>query len=136
MDTETLVVFFIILMMIVYYIQLHRNNNLSLNKKFIDNSGHVKPEHLLYDVLKQFSSGDKITLTGQCRVNLYTKDIIDVDSSANLSSTHAGNTLCCAAGLANLEFLTEESFQNELRDKCKYFENNSLLRSYVSLLCL
>jgi len=58
------------------------------------------------------------------------KEIIDCDSSANLSSTHAGNTVCCAAGLANLEFLTEESFQNELREKCEYFEAkcNSLLK--------
>jgi len=58
------------------------------------------------------------------------KEIIDCDSSANLSSTHAGNTLCCAAGLANLEFLTEKSFQKELKDKCEYFESkcNSLLK--------
>ena len=58
------------------------------------------------------------------------EEIIDCDPSANLSSTHAGNTLCCAAGLANLEFLTEESFQNELREKCAYFEAkcNSLLK--------
>ena len=57
-------------------------------------------------------------------------EIIDCDASANLSSTHAGNTLCCAAALANLEFLTEESFQNDLEKKCKYFENkcNSLLK--------
>jgi len=44
-----------------------------------DESGHVKPEHLLYDVLKQFSSGDKVSLTGQCNVNLYSKHIIDVN---------------------------------------------------------
>ena len=58
------------------------------------------------------------------------KEIIDCDSSANLSSTHAGNTLCCAAALANLEFLSEETFQNELKEKCEYFENkcNSLLK--------
>jgi acetylornithine/succinyldiaminopimelate/putrescine aminotransferase len=58
------------------------------------------------------------------------KEIIDCDSSANLSSTHAGNTLCCSAGLANLEFLTEELFQSDLKDKCKYFEDrcNSLLK--------
>tara|TARA_Y100000593_G_C4311446_1_gene338547 strand:- start:715 stop:1965 length:1251 start_codon:yes stop_codon:yes gene_type:complete len=57
-------------------------------------------------------------------------DIIDCDSSANLSSTHAGNTLCCAAGLANLEFLTDSNFQNDLKEKCEYFENkcNSLLK--------
>ena len=43
-----------------------------------DTSGHVKPEHLLYDVLQQYSSGDKVNLVGNCNVNLYTKHIIDV----------------------------------------------------------
>ena len=33
------------------------------------------------------------------------KEIIDADSSANLSSTHAGNAVCCAAGVANINFL-------------------------------
>ncbi len=61
------------------------------------------------------------------------KEIIDCDSSANLSSTHAGNTLCCAAGLGNLEFLNEESFQINLKEKCEYFEEkcNSLLKYNV-----
>ena len=49
-------------------------------------------------------------------------DIIDCDSSANLSSTHAGNTLCCAAGLANLNFLTDEKFQKDFQERAKLFE--------------
>tara|TARA_B100001094_G_scaffold318983_1_gene363209 strand:- start:933 stop:2084 length:1152 start_codon:yes stop_codon:yes gene_type:complete len=50
------------------------------------------------------------------------KEIIDVDSSANLSSTQAGNALCCAAGLANLEYLTDDLFQSNLKKKIKLFE--------------
>ena len=57
---------------------------------------------------------------------LSTSKIIDLDPSANLSSTHAGNALCCAAGLANLEFLSDLEFQN----KIKIFEerSNTLLK--------
>ena len=53
---------------------------------------------------------------------LSTKDIIDIDIKANLSSTHAGNSLCCAAGLANLEFLTDESFQEDFKRRARLFE--------------
>ena len=53
---------------------------------------------------------------------LSTKEIIDIDSSANLSSTHAGNAVCCAAGLANLEYLTDDLFQSNLKKKVKLFE--------------
>ena len=74
MDTETLVIFLILIGFIFYYIQLNRATKPVIK----DESGHVKPEHLLYDVLKQFSSGDKISLEGQCQVNLYPKHIIDV----------------------------------------------------------
>jgi len=49
-------------------------------------------------------------------------DIIDLDMDANLSGTHAGNAICCAASLANLEFLTDETFQDELKHKIEYFE--------------
>tara|TARA_R110000824_G_scaffold96174_1_gene230600 strand:+ start:334 stop:1602 length:1269 start_codon:yes stop_codon:yes gene_type:complete len=49
-------------------------------------------------------------------------EIIDVDLDANLSGTHAGNAVCCAASLANLEFLTDKSFQDDLQPKIEYFE--------------
>jgi 4-aminobutyrate aminotransferase-like enzyme len=49
-------------------------------------------------------------------------DIIDLDLDANLSGTHAGNAICCAASLANLEFLTDSVFQDELKHKIQYFE--------------
>ena len=53
---------------------------------------------------------------------LSTKEIIDIDSSANLSSTHAGNALCCAAGLANLEFLSGDKLQRGFKEKVELFE--------------
>ena len=52
-------------------------------------------------------------------------EIIDVDLNANLSGTHAGNALCCAASLANLQFLTDDTFQLELKQKISYFETRS-----------
>ena len=78
MDTETLVVFFVIIGLIYYYFHLNREHRSIKHVK--DESGHVKPEHLLYDVLQQFSSGDKISLSGTCSVNLYSKHIIDVNT--------------------------------------------------------
>ena len=46
---------------------------------------------------------------------LSTKDIIDLDSDVNLSGSQAGNAICCAAGLANLKFLTDELFQKDFK---------------------
>ena len=76
MDNQTLIVFFILVGLIFYYI--HLNREIPTKQHSVNQSGHVKPEHLLYDVLKQFSSGDKIYLSGACTVNLYSKHIIDV----------------------------------------------------------
>ena len=61
---------------------------------------------------------------------LSTKEIIDIDTKANLSSTHAGNALCCAAALANLEFLTNEKFQQDFKNRVLLFEklNKDLLK--------
>jgi 4-aminobutyrate aminotransferase / (S)-3-amino-2-methylpropionate transaminase / 5-aminovalerate transaminase len=50
------------------------------------------------------------------------KEIIDADSSANLSSTHAGNAVCCAAGLANIDFLTDDVFQKDFQKRVELFE--------------
>tara|TARA_Y100000389_G_scaffold188824_2_gene211830 strand:+ start:407 stop:1372 length:966 start_codon:yes stop_codon:yes gene_type:complete len=77
MDEQTILLFFILIGLIYYYLRLNREHRPINHVK--DESGHVKPEHLLYDVLKQFSSGDKISLEGQCQVNLYSKHIINVD---------------------------------------------------------
>jgi 4-aminobutyrate aminotransferase/(S)-3-amino-2-methylpropionate transaminase len=53
------------------------------------------------------------------------KEIIDVPNGAAIGGTHVRNCLCCAAAKANLEFLTDEGFQNELKSKCKLFENSN-----------
>jgi len=66
--------------------------------------------------------GKGITSSLPLSAVISTKEIIDLDPSANLSSTHAGNTLCCAAGLANLEVLTSHEFQSHLRRTSEYFE--------------
>jgi 4-aminobutyrate aminotransferase/(S)-3-amino-2-methylpropionate transaminase len=49
-------------------------------------------------------------------------DIIDLDPTTNLSGTHAGNAICCAAALANLEFLTNSEFQEDFQKRAAYFE--------------
>ena len=54
-----------------------------------------------------------------------TKEIIDVNLKLDLDGTHSGNTLCCVAGIANLEILTSNSFQIELKNKIKLFEKRS-----------
>jgi hypothetical protein len=77
MDEQPILLFFTVIGLIYYYLRLNREHRPIKHGK--DESGHVKPEHLLYDVLKQFSSGDKISLEGQCQVNLYSKHIINVD---------------------------------------------------------
>jgi acetylornithine/succinyldiaminopimelate/putrescine aminotransferase len=56
---------------------------------------------------------------------LGSKELIDIDLNANLSSTHGGNALCCAAALANLQFLTDEEFQRGFQERCKVFEKRS-----------
>ncbi|MCR4334877.1 MAG: aspartate aminotransferase family protein [Patescibacteria group bacterium] len=59
------------------------------------------------------------------------KDIVNIDEKADLHGTHSGNALACAAGLANLEFLSS-SQQIKLREKTmKVFEKemSSLLSS-------
>jgi len=56
---------------------------------------------------------------------LGTEEIIDVDLNANLSGTHAGNALGSAACLANLDILTDEEFQRELKERVNAFERRS-----------
>jgi 4-aminobutyrate aminotransferase / (S)-3-amino-2-methylpropionate transaminase / 5-aminovalerate transaminase len=55
-----------------------------------------------------------------------TEEVIDVDLGANLSGTHAGNALGSAACLANLEVLTDEQFQKDLKQRVAAFEERSL----------
>ena len=56
---------------------------------------------------------------------LGTKELIDVDINAKVGGTHSGNALCCAAALANINFLTDDDFQEELKEKVKLFESAS-----------
>ncbi len=48
--------------------------------------------------------------------------VITSEDNADLHGTHSGNPLCCAAALANIEFLEKSEFQKDLRDKCRIFE--------------
>ena len=66
--------------------------------------------------------GKGLTSSLPLSVVLSTRDIIDVDSSAHLSSTQAGNAVCCAAGLANLKFLTDDIFQKDFQKRVELFE--------------
>ena len=56
---------------------------------------------------------------------LGTKEIIDVDLEAKVGGTHSGNALCCAAAMANIDFLTDDDFLKELKEKVKLFESAS-----------
>jgi len=82
MNQLLLVIFFILLTYLIYSSQL----NTGVEPPSRDNSGHVKPEHLLYDVLRQFSSGDKVYLSGKCQVNLYSKYIIDTSMKGKFTT--------------------------------------------------
>jgi 4-aminobutyrate aminotransferase/(S)-3-amino-2-methylpropionate transaminase len=56
---------------------------------------------------------------------LGTKEIIDVDFEAKVGGTHSGNALCCAAAMANIDFLTNSEFQEGLKERVKLFESLS-----------
>ncbi len=47
-----------------------------------------------------------------------------IDNITKVGGTHAGNPLCCASSIANIDFLTDENFQNALKQKVEYFEKN------------
>ena len=52
---------------------------------------------------------------------LSTTDLID--GTPKMGGTNAGNPLCCAAAIANINFLTDNDFQQELQEKIKVFES-------------
>tara|TARA_R110001583_G_scaffold78646_1_gene212962 strand:+ start:31015 stop:32280 length:1266 start_codon:yes stop_codon:yes gene_type:complete len=66
--------------------------------------------------------GKGITSSLPLSALISTSKIIDLDPTANLSSTHAGNAICCAAGLANLKYLTDKKFQKKLSKSIDYFQ--------------
>lgn len=51
------------------------------------------------------------------------EEIIDIDKDSNVSSTHSGNALSCAAALANIEFLVNEKFQEKFQKRVGIFES-------------
>jgi len=58
-----------------------------------------------------------------------TKDLID--TAEKMGGTNAGNPLCCAAALANIDFLTNANFQNGLKRRIRVFEERmKKLESY------
>lgn len=77
MELLPLVIFFV-LVLYFFYTKTEKKQPLLAPPKQ-DISTHVKPAHLLYDLLRKFSSGDKLYLAGKCNVNLYSKYIINVD---------------------------------------------------------
>ena len=52
-------------------------------------------------------------------------EIIDLDPKADMHGTHSGNPICCAAALANLEFLSSEDFQRKLKKRINVFEQEA-----------
>ena len=45
-----------------------------------------------------------------------------IDNITKVGGTNAGNPLCCASSIANINFLTDEVFQKDLKKKVKFFE--------------
>ena len=80
--------------------------------------------YMTYDDFKPdlICLGKGITSSLPLSAILATKELIDVDLDTNLSSTHAGNALCCAAGLANINFLIDENFQQKLKKRIDVFK--------------
>ncbi|MBF0300556.1 MAG: aspartate aminotransferase family protein [Oligoflexia bacterium] len=67
--------------------------------------------------------GKGITSSLPLSAVLSTSEIMDIDVLADLHGTHSGNCLCCAAALANLEFLSEANTQKHLVKVIAVFQN-------------
>ncbi len=63
------------------------------------------------------------------------RDIVDIELGADLHGTHSGNPLCCAAALANLEFLTDPGFQQQLKGRIKVFEEEVKSLESIGSVC-
>ena len=51
-----------------------------------DKPSHSKPKHVLNSILNNFSRGDKISLTGNCNVRLYTRNTITVEMKSKFKN--------------------------------------------------
>ena len=78
---------------------------------------HIKPDMICL--------GKGISSSLPMAALLGTKELIDIDKRATVGGTHSGNAVCCAASLANINFLTEGGFQKSLAEKAKLFEKLS-----------
>lgn len=58
------------------------------------------------------------------------KKLTDNGVNMALGGTHSGNPICCSAAIANIEFLSDSNFQENLIQKIKIFERccNDLLK--------
>ena len=74
MDKLLIIVFFILLSYILANMVIVKSKPV-----VVDEPTHSKPQHILHNILQNFSSGDKVNLTGDCVVNLYTRNTITVD---------------------------------------------------------
>jgi 4-aminobutyrate aminotransferase / (S)-3-amino-2-methylpropionate transaminase / 5-aminovalerate transaminase len=61
---------------------------------------------------------------------LSNSDIIDIDKTMDLSGTHPGDPICLYAALANLKFLQEKDFQQNLEKKIELFKDVKKLEKY------
>ncbi len=73
---NALLIFFLI---VVGYLILNNFNANNTKPTIIDKPTHHKPKHVLNSILANFSRGDKISLTGDCNVRLYTRNTITVE---------------------------------------------------------
>jgi len=103
MEQLLLIMIFVLLIYLIYSSQLATG----VKPPIKDNSGHVKPDHLLYDVLQQFSSGDKVNLSGECQVNLYSKYIIEPSMKAEFT-TLLNKIFNSVYGLTQISFQVQE----------------------------
>jgi len=74
MEELIVIVFFIF----VGYLIMDKFNTKKI-KPIHDKPTHGKPKHVLNSVLSDFSRGDKISLTGDCNVRLYTRNTITTE---------------------------------------------------------
>lgn len=80
MDKLLIIVFFILVGYLLTNMILVKQP-----KVITDEPGHDKPQHTLYNILDKISGGDKINLIGECSVNLYTRNTINVDQKSKFT---------------------------------------------------
>jgi len=81
---------------------------------------HVKPANRVYELLKQYSNGDKLYLSGQCRVNLYSKYIIPVTLKGYFKKL-LNNIFYSIYGITNERFEVQEF--NNIYEQIDKFNN-------------